>query len=78
MAENVRCPRVGIIMTGMGADGAKGLLEMRNKGAFTIGQDKESCVVYGMPGVAHDIGAVTVQASCRDIAGVLLRHLKTR
>ena len=78
MAETVRCPMVGIIMTGMGADGAKGLLEMRNKGAFTIGQDKESCVVYGMPGVAQDIGAVTVQASCRDIAGVLLRHLKTR
>ena len=77
MAQNVQCKMVGIIMTGMGADGAQGLPEMRKKGAFTIGQDKESCVVYGMPGVAHDIGAVTVQASCKDIAGVLLRHLKT-
>ncbi len=76
MAENVTCKMVGIIMTGMGADGAKGLLEMRKKGAFTIGQDKESCVVYGMPGVANDIGAVMTQASCKDVAGVLLRHLK--
>ncbi|MBO4914601.1 MAG: chemotaxis response regulator protein-glutamate methylesterase [Oscillospiraceae bacterium] len=78
MAQNVQCKMVGIIMTGMGADGAKGLLEMRQKGAYTIGQDKESCVVYGMPGVAYDIGAVTVQASCQDIAGVLLRHLKSK
>ena len=78
MAENVKCQMVGIIMTGMGQDGAHGLLEMRRKGAFTIGQDKESCVVYGMPGVAHDIGAVTVQASNKDIAGVLLRHLRKR
>ena len=77
MAQNVQCRMVGIIMTGMGADGAQGLLEMRKKGAFTIGQDKESCVVYGMPGVAHNIGAVMVQASCKDVAGVLLRHLKT-
>lgn len=76
MAENVQCKMFGIIMTGMGADGAKGLLEMRKKGAFTIGQDKESCVVYGMPGVANDIGAVMQQAACNDIAGVLLRHLK--
>ena len=76
MAEQVRCPMVGIIMTGMGADGAKGLLEMRKKGAYTIGQDKETCVVYGMPGVAYDIGAVITQAPCKDIAGVLLRHLK--
>ena len=75
MADNVRWPMVGIIMTGMGADGAKGLLAMRKKGAYTIGQDKDSCVVYGMPGVANDIGAVMVQASCKDVAGVLLRYL---
>ena len=78
MAENVRCQMVGIIMTGMGRDGAAGLLEMRRKGAYTIGQDRESSVVYGMPAVAHELGAVMVQASCKDIAGVLLRHLKTR
>ena len=77
MAEVVRCKMVGIIMTGMGQDGAAGLLEMRRKGAYTIGQDKESSVVYGMPMVANDIGAVCVQASCDNVANVLLRHLKT-
>lgn len=75
MAENVRCRMAGIIMTGMGSDGANGLLAMRKKGAFTIGQDKDSCVVYGMPMVAYNIGAVNVQASCENIAGVLIRQL---
>lgn len=77
MAQNVRCKMVGIIMTGMGADGAEGLLAMRQKGAFTIGQDKQSSVVYGMPGVAYNIGAVMKQASCEKIAELLLTHLKT-
>lgn len=77
MAETVTCKMVGIIMTGMGQDGAHGLLEMRKKGAYTIGQDKESSVVYGMPGVAQNIGAVMIQASCENVASVLLRHLKT-
>lgn len=77
MAETVTCKMVGIIMTGMGQDGAVGLLAMRKKGAYTIGQDKESSVVYGMPGVAQNIGAVMVQASCDNVAGVLLRHLKS-
>jgi len=77
MAETVTCKMVGIIMTGMGQDGAHGLLEMRKKGAYTIGQDKESSVVYGMPGVAQNIGAVMVQASCDNVSTVLLRHLKS-
>ena len=49
VAQNVRDHAIGVILTGMGADGAAGLLRMRKAGAFTIGQDKESCVVYGMP-----------------------------
>ncbi len=77
MAEQVRCKMVGIIMTGMGRDGADGLLQMRKAGAFTIGQDKESCVVYGMPMVAQNIGAVQIQASCENISSVLLRQLNT-
>ena len=77
MADNVRCKMIGIIMTGMGADGAEGLLRMRQRGAYTIGQDKESCVVYGMPGVAFEKGAVCEQASCERIASVLLRSLQT-
>ncbi len=77
MAENVRCKMIGIIMTGMGADGAEGLLRMRRKGAYTIGQDEESSVVYGMPGVAFKKGAVCEQASCERVASVLLRSLQT-
>ncbi len=77
MAENVSCKMVGIIMTGMGEDGADGLLAMRKRGAYTIGQDKDSCVVYGMPMVAYKKGAVVVQASCENIAGTLMRHLKS-
>ncbi|WP_251317367.1 protein-glutamate methylesterase/protein-glutamine glutaminase [Flintibacter muris] len=76
MAEQVRCKMAGIIMTGMGRDGADGLLKMRQAGAYTIGQDKESSVVYGMPMVAYNIGAVQIQGSCEDIAGILLRQLQ--
>lgn len=75
-AKKVGKNAVGIIMTGMGRDGASGLLEMRNAGAFTIGQDKESCVVYGMPMVAQEIGAVCIQASCTNIHNVLLGQLR--
>ncbi len=59
---------LGIILTGMGGDGAKGLLAMRKAGAETIGQDESTCVVYGMPKVAYDIGAVKYQARLEDIA----------
>lgn len=52
---------IGVILTGMGYDGAKGLLAMRRKGARTIGQDEKSAVVYGMPKVAFNIGAVEKQ-----------------
>ena len=76
MAEQVKCKMAGIIMTGMGRDGADGLLKMRQAGAYTIGQDKESCVVYGMPMVAYDIGGVCVQASCTNISNVLLNQLR--
>ncbi len=66
---------IGVILTGMGRDGAQGLLEMRKNGSFTIGQDKASCVVYGMPMVAFDIGAVMKQAPCQSIAGLIIQRL---
>lgn len=59
---------VGIILTGMGGDGGKGLLSMRQAGARTIGQDESTCVVYGMPKVAYDLGAVEYQEKLFDIA----------
>ncbi len=59
---------VGVILTGMGYDGAKGLMSMRRKGARTLGQDEKSCVVYGMPKVAFNIGAVEKQCSLDSMA----------
>lgn len=63
---------VGVILTGMGKDGAMGLLAMRRAGARTIGQDEASCVVYGMPREAALIGAVEEVASLGAIAGRML------
>lgn len=67
---------IGVILTGMGYDGAKGLLAMKRKGARTIGQDEKSSVVYGMPKVAFDIGAVEKQASLENIPNVIFSMLK--
>lgn len=61
---------IGIILTGMGSDGAKGLLKMRNNGAHTIGQDESTSVVYGMPKVAYNIGAVEKQAPLEKFRGL--------
>lgn len=58
---------IGIILTGMGGDGAKGLLSMRKAGAETIGQDESTCVVYGMPKVAYEMGAVKYQEKLNDV-----------
>jgi two-component system chemotaxis response regulator CheB len=65
---------VGIILTGMGSDGALGLLEMRRAGASTIGQDEATCVVYGMPKAAFDGGAVEIELPIRKIAQQVLHH----
>lgn len=67
---------VGILLTGMGADGAKGLLNMQDRGAVTIAQDQGSCVVYGMPMVAVELGAVQHSAAPADIPGTLLQVLR--
>jgi two-component system chemotaxis response regulator CheB len=66
---------VGIILTGMGKDGAQGLMNMKKAGAYTIGQDEKSSVVYGMPMAAYNIGAVTVQSPIENIADILIRYL---
>ncbi len=69
VAKSAGSDAVGIILTGMGGDGAKGLLAMRKAGARTIGQDESTCVVYGMPKVAYDLGAVEYQEKLNQIAG---------
>ncbi len=62
----------GVLLTGMGADGARGLLALKNAGALTIAQDEESCVVYGMPRAAVEMGAASVVESLTDIPHTLL------
>ncbi|MBU3127598.1 protein-glutamate methylesterase/protein-glutamine glutaminase [Clostridium tagluense] len=69
---------IGIILTGMGYDGAKGLMKMKQKGAYTIGQDEQSSVVYGMPKVAYDIGGVTKQASLKNIPKLVYSILEDK
>lgn len=75
VAEFAKGKALGVILTGMGGDGARGLLAMRKAGSYTIGQDQESCVVYGMPMVAQNIGAVTQQLPLMQIGPELVRSL---
>ncbi len=72
VARSAGSQAVGVILTGMGRDGAQGLLEMRKAGARTIGQDEASSVVYGMPKAAWDIGAVEHQYSLDRIANAVV------
>jgi two-component system chemotaxis response regulator CheB len=71
VAEQTARTAVGVILTGMGSDGAKGLLEMRRRGARTLGQNEESSVVYGMPKVAFELGAVERQAPLEEISRLI-------
>lgn len=64
---------IGIIMTGMGDDGARGLLEMHEAGALTVAQDEQSCVVYGMPKEAVKLGAVDVILSLEQIPQLIIQ-----
>lgn len=63
IAEIVKTHVIGVILTGMGKDGAEGLLRLRQNGAITLGQDEGSSVIYGMPKAAYDRGAVTEQVA---------------
>jgi two-component system, chemotaxis family, protein-glutamate methylesterase/glutaminase len=65
---------IGVIMTGMGDDGAKGMLEMKESGAHTIAQDEESCVVYGMPKKAIELNAVSQVLALNDIPDAVLKE----
>ncbi len=72
IAQNVGANAIGIMLTGMGDDGAKGMLEMKEAGAFNFVQDENSSVVWGMPGQAVKIGAAELQLPLNKIAGKLM------
>lgn len=65
---------VGVILTGMGADGAAGMLEMKNTGAYTIAQDEASCVVFGMPKEAINLGGANIVLPLDNIGAEVLRN----
>lgn len=69
---------IGVIMTGIGGDGARGMREMKDAGAFNIAQDEKSCVVFGMPKEAIAKGAIDVIASLKDIKDVILNRVRER
>jgi len=69
---------VGVILTGMGRDGASGLLKMRHAGARTVGQNEKTCVVYGMPRVAYELGAVESQLPLNGIGEEILKLTAAR
>lgn len=77
IAKALGANAIGIVLTGMGEDGAKGLLEMKQAGACTIAEDASTAVVYGMPGVAARIGAASVSLPLDLIAPRVLRVLES-
>ncbi len=76
VADAAKEKALGIILTGMGSDGAKGMLKMRGNNAYTIGQDQESCVVYGMPMEAKKINAVVHEAALENIPGLIINRVR--
>lgn len=85
VANVFRDNSIGLLLTGMGKDGAKGLLEMKEKGAYTLAQDSNSCVVFGMPKAAIDIGGAcevapidTMAAKIEELSAVLGKSLSIR
>ncbi len=76
VAANAGANSIGVILTGMGKDGARGMLDMRHAGAHTLAQDEASCVVFGMPKEAIAIGAAAEVAAIDDIPALLLKRLE--
>lgn len=78
VAYAAKSDAIGVILTGMGSDGAKGMLNMKRMGAYNIGQDEPSSVVYGMPKTAFENGAVSLQSPLQNIAEDINRYLKLK
>jgi len=75
VAREVGSRAVGVLLTGMGDDGARGLLTMKQAGSATLAQDEASSVVYGMPKAAFELGASDEVASLESMADAVLRRL---
>jgi two-component system chemotaxis response regulator CheB len=78
VADAAKSNAIGVILTGMGNDGAKSMLKMHQNGAYTIGQDEKSCVVYGMPMVAFNLGGVDKQCALVSIPNEILKAIKSK
>jgi two-component system chemotaxis response regulator CheB len=78
VAEVAKDRAVGVILTGMGSDGANGLMEMHRQGAITITQDEMTSIVYGMPKAAYEIGAATYQIGLAQMAGKIYNVLNSK
>jgi len=76
VAENANRQVLAMILTGMGADGAKGMEILKARGAHTMAEAEESCVVYGMPRAAFERGCVDQVAPLHEMAGILRRHFQ--
>ena len=77
MAETFGRNALGVLLTGMGRDGAQGLLAMKNQGAQALIQDEDSCVVWGMPRAAYEIGAYTAVAGLNDIPRLIADYSRS-
>jgi two-component system chemotaxis response regulator CheB len=78
VARSAGSSAVGVLLTGMGADGAKGMLAMHEKGAYTLAQDEQTCVVFGMPKEAIRLGGVDDVIPIQHITRAILRFLQTQ
>ena len=71
-----RANAIGVILTGMGKDGAEGLKQMRDGGSATIGQNEATCVVYGMPKAAAELGATETELPIEKIAAAIVERCR--
>jgi two-component system chemotaxis response regulator CheB len=74
--ETCTAQLMAIILTGMGADGAQGMKKLKSKGAYTLSEAESSCVVYGMPKAAFELGCVDVVSPIQDMAAIVRQHFQ--
>jgi two-component system chemotaxis response regulator CheB len=78
LAESAGRNALGVLLTGMGADGAKGMLALKQAGAFTVAQDEDTAVVFGMPKAAIDLGAAEAVLPLQKVPETILQVLPGR